>query len=184
MWITAYLAIGYALGRRTSLNVRWCLLGSLAPGLIDKLLGQVGVFPAYQTVAHSLVGLVTVTVLVAYATSRVTVAFYVSWVGHLGADLFQLTVTGRGDHAFAMLFWPALHWENPLVANPPPVVPTGTMLDYVPIFGGEYVLGYVTTPSFSIELAICSYAVWLAITRAGVTRASGIGAGVGAGAGK
>lgn len=173
MWITAYLAIGYVLGWRTPLDVRWCLLGSLAPDLIDKSLGHLGVLPAYQTVSQSLVGLTALTALVAYATSRGTAAFSVAWVLHLSADVFQLTINGRGTHALGMLFWPALHWENPLLANPPPVLPTGTVLDYVPIFGGEYVLDYVATPSFPIEVAICSYAVWLAVVRPGAIRIPG-----------
>lgn len=168
MWITAHLAIGYVLGRRPSLDVRWCLLGSLVPDMIDKSLGHLGVLPAYQTVSHSLIGLAAVAILVAYATSRETLAFAIAWAAHLLADVFQLAVNGRGDHAFGMLFWPALHWENPLVTNPPPVVPTGTMLDYVPIFGGEYVLGYVATPSFPVEVAVCSYAAWLVVTRSAI----------------
>lgn len=93
MWTTAHLAIGYALGRRSSLDVRWCLLGSLVLDLIDKLLGQFGVLPAHQTVSHSLVGLPAVSVLVAYAASRASVAFSVAWVLHFLADVFQLAST-------------------------------------------------------------------------------------------
>ncbi len=104
MWITAHLAIGCVLGGRTPLDVRWCLLGSLASDLIEESFGHLGVLPAYQTVSHSLVGLTAVTALVAYAASRGTAAFSVAWVLHLSADVCQLTINGRGTHALGMLF--------------------------------------------------------------------------------
>lgn len=160
MWLPAHIAIGYIIGKKTSLDTRWCVLGSVLPDLIDKTIGHMGVFPAYQTVSHSLLGLAVVTALLFGRYGPAMFAFYVGWVVHLAADVLQLTLNGRGDHALNMLGWPVLHWENPMVTAPETAYYEGIFAS-IPFVQEGYVLHYMTTPAFYLELVILVYAGWL-----------------------
>ncbi|WP_224449568.1 metal-dependent hydrolase [Haloprofundus salilacus] len=164
MWFPAHLAVGYLLGVRVRLSLGWCLLGAALPDLVDKSLGLTGIFPAYQTVSHSLFGLAVVgTVLYSTPTEyRKTagVAFGVGWLSHLGADLLQLTLDGRGAHAAGMLGWPVTHWSNPMVDGSVPGY-TDTLLSAVPFLSDGYVSQYLSSVSFPLELLVCLVALAL-----------------------
>lgn len=160
MWLPAHAAIGYIIGRKTSLDTRWCVFGSILPDLIDKTLGHLGVFSAYQTVSHSVLGLGVVTALILGRYGHTMLAFYVGWVFHLAADVFQLVLNGRGDHVIAMLGWPVLHWENPMIVDPSTAYHEGIFAS-VPFIQEGYVLHYITTPAFYLEVVILVYAGWL-----------------------
>lgn len=160
MWLPAHVAIGYVIGRRTALDARWCVFGSVLPDLVDKTLGQFGVFPAYQTVSHSLLGLGIVSAFLFGRYGPTALAAYAGWVVHLAADLLQLALNGRADHAVGMLGWPVLHWENPMVTDPDAAYVEGVFAA-VPFVQEGYVLYYLATPAFYLELAILAYAGWL-----------------------
>lgn len=161
MLLPVHVAIGYLVGRKTGVDTRWCVIGSILPDLIDKSLGQFGVFPAYQTVSHSLFGLALVAVLVGSRPVNATAAFSVGWAVHLGSDLFQLALNGRAEHAVRMPFWPVLHWENAMVVDASTAYHEGVFAA-VPFIQEGYVLHYITTPSFGVELAVLGYAAWMA----------------------
>ncbi|WP_224268878.1 metal-dependent hydrolase [Haloprofundus salinisoli] len=164
MWFPAHLALGYLLGVRARLALGWCLLGTALPDVVDKSLGLAGVLPAYQTVSHSLFGLVLVGaalhVAVGEAASRAGVAFAAGWLSHLGADLLQLTLDGRGAHAAGMLGWPLTHWSNPMADGSVPGY-TDTLLSAVPFLSEGYVLHYFSSASFPVELLVCLVALGL-----------------------
>ncbi|MDL5361498.1 hypothetical protein [Halalkalicoccus sp. NIPERK01] len=160
MWFPAHVAIGYVIGRKTALDTRWCVLGSIVPDLVDKTLGSLGVFPAYQTVSHSLLGLSVVAALLFGRYGPPTVGVAVGWTAHLAADVLQLFVNGRGDHAVAMLGWPVLHWENPMVVDPSAAYAEGLFAS-IPFVQEGYVRYYLALPAFYLELVILAYAVWL-----------------------
>ncbi|WP_117595250.1 metal-dependent hydrolase [Haloprofundus halophilus] len=164
MWFPAHLAVGYLLGVRARLALGWCLLGAALPDVVDKSLGLAGVLPAYQTVSHSIFGLVlvgaTLRVVVDEATRRAGVAFAAGWLSHLGADLLQLTLDGRGAHAAGMLGWPVTHWSNPMVDGSIPGY-TDTLLSAIPFLSEGYVVRYLSSPSFPVELVVCVLALGL-----------------------
>ncbi|XVH32281.1 hypothetical protein ACNS7O_03605 [Haloferacaceae archaeon DSL9] len=168
MWLFAHAALGYLVGRKTSLPTRWCVFGAVLPDLIDKSLGLSGVFPAYQTVSHSLIGVAVACSFVAF-DGRATAAV-VGWVSHLVADIGQLALNGRAEHALNMLLWPVRHWENEMLVDP-------TVAHYEGVFAGVpfiqegYVRYYLTTPAFAIELVICLYALALALPSVTALRA-------------
>ncbi|KTG08407.1 hypothetical protein AUR64_19450 [Haloprofundus marisrubri] len=167
MWFPAHLALGYLLGVRSRLLLGWCLLGAALPDIIDKSLGLSGVLPAYQTVSHSIFGLVVVVTALHTAvddsTYRAGVAFAVGWLSHLGADLFQLTLDGRVAHAAGMLGWPMTHWSNPMVDGSAPGY-TDTLLSWLPFLSEGYVAQYLSSASFPIELLVCLAALALFVT--------------------
>ncbi|WP_224335616.1 metal-dependent hydrolase [Haloprofundus halobius] len=168
MWFPTHLAIGYLLGARFRLSVWWCLLGAALPDLVDKPLGLAGVFPAYQTVSHSLVGLALVAAVFRSPTSdrrtTASLAFGVGWLSHLGADFLQLTLDGRTAHAIGMLGWPVTHWSNPMVDGSVPGY-TDTLLSAVPFLSEGYLSHYLTSASFPLELLVCLVALALSLAK-------------------
>ncbi|MFC6835766.1 metal-dependent hydrolase [Halomarina ordinaria] len=155
MWFPAHLAVGALLARRVRLDTRWCLLGAALPDLVDKPLGVLGVFPAYQTLSHSLLGLALAATLASSVGGRALAA---GWLSHLAADCLQLTLNGRAVHAGGMLGWPLTGWENPMVVGDVPAY-ADTLFPSVPLLSEGYVAHYVGTPSFALELLLCAYAL-------------------------
>lgn len=137
------------------------LVGTAVPDLIDKPLGAVTPL-ALQSVGHSLVGVAVVALLV--ARTRLPWGVLFGWVGHLAADVVQLTANARGDHATRVLSWPASRVEPFVLADSPaprlavldPLAAVATRVP-VPLLQDGYLAYYVTTPGL---LADC--AVWLA----------------------
>jgi hypothetical protein len=138
------------LAGRERFPVLWVVVGAALPDVVDKPLATAGVTPLFHSVAHSAlfgVGLAAIWLVVrrtgrpaaAGAVSAVTVG----WGSHLGADAAHLVLNGRPENT-VFLLWPLVASWDSIEAGPIP-----------------FVVQYLWTPSFYVEVAIWLVAGYL-----------------------
>jgi hypothetical protein len=142
LFVTHLLAAGL-LGRRLRLPVGWAVVGAALPDLVDKPLASVGVVDLFHSVGHSV--LLAVVILPIAFVGRAGVAAALGWGSHLLLDAFHVIVNGRADDVLFLL-WPLVIPPDPLAIPP-----------------GEFVLYYLWSPSFFVEVAIWTGAAALAV---------------------
>lgn len=138
MLFPTHLVAAYGIGKRWSRSPFLVVAGAALPDLIDKTAAMAGVLPLYQSVGHSLVTVLGLSVLA--ARRGAWRPLLVGWASHLALDALHMVVNGRpADVQF--LAWPLLR-HRPAV-NLPPL---------------EFFAHYVGTPSFYLEVPI-----WIAV---------------------
>lgn len=163
MWPWEHAAVAYLTysilrravgGRSTGWEALAVVFGSQFPDLVDKPMGWVvGVFPSGQSVAHSLLVAVPLSVtLVAVGTGRrrgtdqasgfVVAAFVVGYLSHIPGDVLYPKLLGRGLNT-DFLLWPI----TPASAAQP-----ADTIGYVRELFGSFVT-YLGTPAGTIYLA-------------------------------
>lgn len=166
MLFPTHLVAAYLLSLRGNLPPAWTVAGAALPDLVDKPLAMAGLSPLYQSVGHSGVVLLAVTVLgfAGLATAigpggvgadhnppfrRIGAAVPVGWASHLALDAVHMLFNGRpGDARF--LLWPLLE-HTPAVRLPPLA----------------FAVHYVGTPAFFLELLVWMAFVTVLVRRAG-----------------
>lgn len=134
MLFPTHLIAAYAIGNRWELSPYWIVIGAALPDVVDKSIATVGFLDLYQSIGHSLIVLLGLSVVV--FVRRDWAAFWVGWASHLSLDALHMIVNGRpGDIRF--LAWPVVQ-HTPTVHLPPI----------------EFLFHYLGTPSFYVEIAI------------------------------
>lgn len=156
-------------GVRLDRGIWWVVAGSLVPDLIDKPLGAVTPV-TLQSVAHSGLGAVVVAALV--VGWRLPRGFLLGWLGHLAADVVQLTANSRGGYAAQMLAWPAIRPPPFVLADSPATrlrvfEPLAAALagTELPILQAGYLAYYVETPGFLLEIGVWAVAGGVVVWR-------------------
>jgi len=129
-----HLVAAALVGRASRLPTVWLVAGAAVPDVVDKPLGVLGVVDLYHSVGHTALA---APLAVAVALSgRAGLAAAVGWGAHLLLDALHVVVNGRpGDALF--LGWPLAVPPDPFAVPP-----------------GEFVLLYLWTPSFLLELLL------------------------------
>lgn len=142
LFATHLLAAGL-LARRIRAAPGWAVVGAALPDLLDKPLASLGVVDLFHSVGHSAVlAAVVLPVAVLGPAGR---AAAVGWASHLLLDAFHVIVNGRaGDALF--LAWPFVVPPDPLAIPP-----------------GEFVVYYLWSPSFFVEVAVWAGAAALGV---------------------
>lgn len=154
MLFPTHLAAAALASRVGRLAPGWLVVGAALPDLVDKPLGLLGVTALFHSVGHSVLFLLVVGPLA--FLNRAGVAVAVGWASHLLLDAVHVVVNGRpGDAVF--LAWPALVPATPLDIPP-----------------GSFVLYYLWSPSFYLELVVWAVLAAVAVSeRATIARAIG-----------
>jgi hypothetical protein len=133
-----HLVAAALLSRVSSLSPWWLVAGAALPDIVDKPLAMVGAVELFHSVGHS--GLLVVVAIPVALYSRVGTAVAVGWASHLLLDVVHVVVNGRPWDAL-FLAWPLAVPPNPLAIPP-----------------GSFVVFYIGTPSFFLELLL-----WVAL---------------------
>ena len=143
MLFATHLLAASLLARRVRISVGWAVVGAALPDVVDKPLASLGVVDLFHSVGHSAL-LAAVALPVAFV-GRAGLAAAAGWASHLFLDAFHVVLNGRaGDALF--LVWPLAAPPDPLAIPP-----------------GEFLLYYLWSPSFFVEVAIWAGAVALAV---------------------
>jgi hypothetical protein len=133
-----HLVAALLIGRVTTLAPLWLVVGAVTPDVIDKPVAMAGVTDLFHSLGHSTALLILVVPIALY--SRAGLAAAIGWASHLLLDGVHVVINGRpGDVLF--LFWPVVRPADPLKLPP-----------------GEFLLYYLWTPSFFLELCL-----WIAL---------------------
>jgi uncharacterized membrane protein len=144
-----HLVIG-GLAGKGRLPLLWTVAGAALPDVVDKPLAMAGVTPLFHSVVHSAlfgIGLAALLLVVRRsgrpAAVRAVSAVTVGWGSHLGADATHLVLNGRPENT-VFLLWPLVASWDSIEAGPVP-----------------FVVRYLWTPSFCVEIAIWLVAGYL-----------------------
>jgi hypothetical protein len=143
MLFPTHLVAAYVIGKRLDLSLLWVVLGAAAPDLIDKPLATTGLVDLYQSIGHSALLFLGITVVV--LVRREWVALWVGWTSHLLLDASHMIINGRPDD-LQFLAWPLIK-HTPAVHLPPI----------------EFFFYYVGTPSFYVEIVLWLVFVYVLI---------------------
>jgi len=148
-----HLLVAALLGRWSRLPVVPAVVGAAIPDLVDKPLASLGVVDLFHSVGHTaLLGLVVLPIVARCWGSparrcRTAIAAAMGWASHLFLDAFHIVLNGRpGDALFVL--WPVVTPPDPLAIPP-----------------GDFLVFYLGTPSFFVEIAIWVGAAGLLVHR-------------------
>jgi len=135
-----HLLAAWLIGGQVRLSRTWLVVGAALPDLVDKPLAMLGVVELFHTVGHS--ALLAALLIPLASRSPGVLAAAVGWSSHLLLDAGHVVVNGRPLDAL-FLGWPLVVPPDPLALGPVP-----------------FLLQYLFTPSFWLELLIWAAAGW------------------------
>jgi hypothetical protein len=146
-----HLLVAALLGRWSRFPLPVVVAGAAVPDLVDKPLASLGVVDLFHSVGHT--GLLAIVVIPVVARCRgsaaprcrAAVAASIGWGSHLCLDAAHILLNGRPDDVLFLL-WPLVTPATPLAIPP-----------------GEFVLFYLWSPSFFVEVAIWTGAAVLGV---------------------
>lgn len=148
MLFPTHLVAAYLVGERWDLSPLLVVTGAAVPDLIDKPLASAGLVDLYQTVGHSLLLFLGISVVVLVRNEWL--AFWVGWTSHLLLDALHMVVNARPEDLW-FLAWPLVR-HTPAVHLPP--------LDFL--------FHYLGTASFYFEIVIWIVFAYVLLTDNGV----------------
>lgn len=144
MLFPTHLVAAYVVGKRWDLPVLWVIVGAAAPDLIDKPLATAGLVDLYQSIGHSLLLLLGLSVLI--LVGREWMALWAGWASHLLLDAFHMVINARPED-LRFLAWPVIK-HTPAVHLPP----------------DDFFFYYLGTPSFYVGIGIWIVFAYVLIT--------------------
>jgi len=140
-----HLVAAALIGKASKLPLPWLLAGAAVPDVVDKPLAMAGVVELFHAIGHSAV--LAILVIPIALSGRAGLAAAIGWASHLLLDAAHIVINGRpGDVPF--LLWPVVVPADPLKLPP-----------------GEFLLYYLWTPSFFLEVGLWSALGVMLVTR-------------------